>query len=127
MQRTNVLRFEKNYCSHIAFGSTPGCNLGQICFLPNFPKLLKIFRDLGIMFFVSPEPVFSATCIYIFMQYFSFSRRWIGSKNRPKLQTFSPTTTIFIIFWKFLMVEQIFLSPQVKQFVIISNKYGIYE
>ena len=26
-----------------------------------------------------------------------------------------------------LMVEQIFLSPQVKQSVIISDKYGIYE
>ena len=25
------------------------------------------------------------------------------------------------------MVEQIFLSPQVKRSVIISNKYGIYE
>ena len=25
------------------------------------------------------------------------------------------------------MIYQIFLSPQVKQIVIISNKYGIYE
>ena len=29
---------------------------------------------------------------------------------------------MFIIFWHFLMVEQIFLSPQVKRSMIISNK-----
>ena len=29
---------------------------------------------------------------------------------------------MFIIFWDLLMVEQIFLSPQVKRSVIISNK-----
>ena len=32
------------------------------------------------------------------------------------------TTIKFIIFWDFLMVEQIFLSPQVKRNVIICNK-----
>ena len=32
------------------------------------------------------------------------------------------TTIMFIIFWDLLMVEQIFLSPQVKQGVIICNK-----
>ena len=32
-----------------------------------------------------------------------------------------------IIFWDFLMFNQIFLSPQVKWSVIISNKHGIYE
>ena len=32
-----------------------------------------------------------------------------------------------IIFWDLLMFYQIFLSPQVKQSVIISNKLGIYE
>ena len=34
---------------------------------------------------------------------------------------------IFIIFWDILMVEQTFLSPQVKRSVIISNKHGIYQ
>ena len=29
---------------------------------------------------------------------------------------------MFIIFWDFLMVQQIFLSPQVKRSVIITNK-----
>ena len=34
---------------------------------------------------------------------------------------------MFIIFWDFLMAEQIFLSQEVKRSLIISNKYGIYE
>ena len=34
---------------------------------------------------------------------------------------------IVIIFWDFLMFDQIFLSPQVQQSVIISNKSVIYE
>ena len=36
-------------------------------------------------------------------------------------------TIIVIIFWDFLIFDQIFLSPQVKRSVIISNKHGIYE
>ena len=32
-----------------------------------------------------------------------------------------------IIFWDLLILYQIFLSPQVKRFVIISNKHAIYE
>ena len=36
-------------------------------------------------------------------------------------------TIIVTIFWDFLMFDQIFLSPQVKRSVIISNKYGTYE
>ena len=35
------------------------------------------------------------------------------------------TTIIDIIFWDFLILYQIFFSPQVKQSVIISNKHGI--
>ena len=31
------------------------------------------------------------------------------------------------IFWEFLVFDQIFLSPQVKQSVIISNKHAIYQ
>ena len=36
-------------------------------------------------------------------------------------------TILVIIFWDFLMFYQIFLSPQEKRIVIISNKRGIYE
>ena len=32
-----------------------------------------------------------------------------------------------IIFWEFLLLYQIFFSPQVQRSVIISNKHGIYE
>ena len=32
-----------------------------------------------------------------------------------------------VIFSDFLMFDQIFLSPQVKRSVIISNKHGTYE
>ena len=32
-----------------------------------------------------------------------------------------------IIFWDFLIFDQIFISPQVKLSVIISNKDGLYE
>ena len=31
------------------------------------------------------------------------------------------------LFWDFLILYQIYLSPHVKRSVIISNKYGIYE
>ena len=34
---------------------------------------------------------------------------------------------IFITFLDFLMFYKIFLSPQVKRIMIISNKHGIYE
>ena len=30
-------------------------------------------------------------------------------------------------FWDILMFDKIFVSPQVKRIVIISNKHGIYE
>ena len=32
-----------------------------------------------------------------------------------------------IILWDFLMLYQIFISPQVKRSAIISNKQGVYE
>ena len=41
------------------------------------------------------------------------------------VQTMS--TIMVIIFWDFLIFYQIFLSPQMKRSVIISNKHGIYE
>ena len=32
-----------------------------------------------------------------------------------------------IILWEFLLLYQIFFSPQVQKSLIISNKHGIYE
>ena len=41
---------------------------------------------------------------------------------------FSSLTTIsFITFWDFSMFYQIFISPQVKRWTIITYKHGIYE
>ena len=45
------------------------------------------------------------------------------NKNQKKISK----TVMVIIFWDFLMSDQIFLSSQVKQSLVISNKYGIYE
>ena len=42
-----------------------------------------------------------------------------GTKVAPKIMV--------MIFCDFLMFDQIFLLPQVKRSVIISNKHGIYE
>ena len=36
-------------------------------------------------------------------------------------------TILVLKFWDFLMFCQIFLSPQVKRILIISNKHGIYK
>ena len=36
-------------------------------------------------------------------------------------------TITVIIFWELLMFDQIFLTPQVKRSMIISNKHGLYE
>ena len=37
------------------------------------------------------------------------------------------TTIMVTIFRDFLMLDQIFLSPQVKQSVLVSERHGIYE
>ena len=37
------------------------------------------------------------------------------------------STILVIIFWDILMFDKIFVSPQVKRIVIISNKHGIYD
>ena len=43
------------------------------------------------------------------------------------LCSYLSATILVIIFSDFLMFHQIFLSPQGKRIVIISNKHGIYE
>ena len=42
-------------------------------------------------------------------------------------KTSESSTILVIIFGDMLMFYQIFLSPQLKRIVIISNKHGIYE
>ena len=48
--------------------------------------------------------------------------KWLQWEPNPQLPTIS-----FIIFWDFSMFFQIFLSPQVKRWAIITYKHGIYE
>ena len=43
----------------------------------------------------------------------------------PSVYLFASTTSL-IIFWDFLMFYQIFFSPQVKQWTIITYKHGTY-
>ena len=44
-----------------------------------------------------------------------------------KTQNLYGATILVILFRDFVMFYQVFLSPQVKQCVIISNKHGVYE
>ena len=55
--------------------------------------------------------------------------RW-GGLNSQGVASFpcqTGCTIMVIIFWHFLIFDQMFLSPQVKQRVITSNKHGINE
>ena len=49
-----------------------------------------------------------------------------NEKNSHRYTINRPTTT-FIIFWDFLMFQQVFLSLQVKRYAIITYNHGIYE
>ena len=46
--------------------------------------------------------------------------------DRLNLGRLQVATILVKIFWDFLMFYQIFLWPQVKQILIVSNKHGIY-
>ena len=48
-------------------------------------------------------------------------------KNRSQRYDINRPTIIFIIFWDFLIFDQIFFLPQVKWWAIITFKHGIYE
>ena len=55
---------------------------------------------------------------------------WLGTPNfliNFNLWFFFIFTIMVIIFWEILVFYQIFLSPQLKRSVIISNKHGIYK
>ena len=47
--------------------------------------------------------------------------------KKPSIISEVVPVIMVIIFWDFLMFAQTFLSPKVKQSMIISNKHGIYE
>ena len=51
----------------------------------------------------------------------------IGAVNKVKKEIGFLQTTMDIILWEFLLLYQIFFSPQVQKSLIISNKHGIYD
>ena len=51
-----------------------------------------------------------------------FNKKGLNLLQKKRLAA----TIIFIIFWDSLMLNQIFLSPQVKRCTIITYEYGIY-
>ena len=52
----------------------------------------------------------------------------IGAVNRDiKKQKKIVHTIIFIIIWDLAMFYQIFISPQVQRYTIITYKHGIYK
>ena len=81
------------------------------------------------MLFISPQKFFS------FSRYLSFCLDFLVIYQNgliKKIRLFSDFMTsqpaiIFIIFRDFLMFYQIFLSPQMKRWAIITYKHGIYE
>ena len=75
--------------------------------------LLKLFKE-----FV--EKYNLLIHIILWKTWFLFLK--ISEKGGELTKFLFNSTVMFIIFWDFLMVEQIFLSPQLKGSVIISNK-----
>ena len=64
---------------------------------------------------------------YNFLVHIILRKTWflflkISEKGGEITKFLFNSTIMFMIFWHFLMVEQIFLSPQVKRSMIISNK-----
>ena len=55
----------------------------------------------------------------------SFTNLVVNKSMESKKNIFQ--TISLIIFWDFLMLYQIFLSPQAKSWAITIYKYGIYE
>ena len=50
---------------------------------------------------------------------------WCKTRELSAVQILA--TIMEIMFWDFLILYQIFISPQVKRSAIISNKQGVYE
>ena len=108
----------------------------QSTFIFNLKEIFKIVCDLLLLFFF-----FSFRYVVILFMSRCYSLSFlIKSTTTHKITetylSFSMTTlcckwnwaTIsFTIFWDFSMFYQIFLSPQVKRWAIITYKHGIYE
>ena len=70
-------------------------------------------------------PIVSCFSCYLL---FKFDKiLWLLSLGKSIALPLSFKAEIMVIFWDYLMFHQIFLSPQVRQNAIISDKHGIYK
>ena len=93
---------------------------------------IYVQKDILFQFFGSKLSKFlvsKATCFFLGMFKFSLCCSVTGQEQNlsSKIFIFHKTTIRFLIFWDFWMFYQIFLSPQVKRWAIITYKHGIYE
>ena len=98
-------------------------------------NLRKIVLEKGSFKILHLESA-SKSCTFFTHTKSLFHHQRYFTNNSPDTKTFFMITsfyylaepaTIFIIFGDFLMVYQIFLSPQVKWSMIIINKHSIYK
>ena len=76
-----------------------------------------MFLSLLIKLYIVTSSIFLKNCKHV----------WLTLKSRSPRLMITAYTISFIIFWDFSMFYQIFLTPQVKGWAIITYKHGIYE
>ena len=89
-------------------------------------KVLEAVSVLNLLYIIYHilNPIRAAYNTWTIFQFIIPFLKVLTSRG-TKSQILEPTT-LFIISWGFLIVEQIFIQPQVKQSVIISNKLVRY-
>ena len=93
----------------------------------------KYFQRFKILKYLSKYCLYEFRPIYTYFQaifaklFQTFSEHLLYDLSWNDLILLLKSTILVIIFWDILMFYQIFLSPQVKRIVIISNKNDIYE
>ena len=99
-------------------------------------KLLKAGLYLMMCYIASQQVYVTVYCFYkILASYLAFPTLfWPVVLNQfyfiwsyIKIKNTTVMIYIVVVFWDFLMFEQIFLSPQMKWRMIMSNKHGIYQ
>ena len=63
----------------------------------------------------------------IFMQIFESLLAFLNKECAPGIDSWVQPTISFLISWDFSMFYQIYLSPQMKRWAIITYKHGIYQ
>ena len=137
MQTYKLKHASWNYCIHMGHLNQFWTSSPSMCFSMQYAHVVRQNRNHGLR-----TCVFYWWCIFWYNKAPCYS---IGRKNWFRfLQLlwedvvltcescydwffFNMTTIIFIIFWDFLMIYQIFLSPRVKRWAIITYKHGMYQ